>query len=101
MPTLTKTQVANGVYWVEGGRIYEIPDPYDGYDLVVDGPTGIEYVVAVASHFPLNLRAIEEIEAGMDLLQAAISTRVSCSDSKPGSCDESTELGCRTKSPLL
>ncbi|MFC1683410.1 DUF4384 domain-containing protein, partial [Candidatus Zixiibacteriota bacterium] len=56
----------NDPAWVEGGRIYEIPDPYDGYDLVVDGPTGIEYVVAVASHFPLNLRAIEEIEAGMD-----------------------------------
>lgn len=52
--------------WVEGGRIYEIPDPYDNYDLVVDGPKGIEYVVAVASEFPLNLRAIFDIEDGVD-----------------------------------
>jgi|GEM_PF-1832775 len=52
--------------WVEGGRIYEIPDPYDNYDLVVDGPKGIEYVVAVASEFPLNLRTIYDIEDGVD-----------------------------------
>jgi len=52
--------------WVEGGQIYEIPDPYDDYDLIVDGPKGIEYVVAVASEFPLNLRAIYEIEDGVD-----------------------------------
>ena len=51
--------------WVEGGRIYEIPDPYDDYDLVVDGPKGIEYIVAVASEFPLNLRAIYDIEDGV------------------------------------
>jgi hypothetical protein len=51
--------------WVEGGRIYEIPDPYDNYDLVVDGPKGIEYVVAVASEFPLNLRALYDIEDGV------------------------------------
>ena len=44
--------------WITGGRIYEIPDPYDDYDLVVDSPTGIEYVVAIASHFPLNVRAL-------------------------------------------
>jgi hypothetical protein len=52
--------------WVEGGRIYEIPDPYDDYDLIVDGRKGIEYVVAVASDFPLNLRALYDLEAGVD-----------------------------------
>jgi hypothetical protein len=52
--------------WVESGRIYEIPDPSDDYDLVVDGPKGIEYVVAVASEFPLNLRAIYDIEDGLE-----------------------------------
>jgi hypothetical protein len=52
--------------WVESGRIYEIPDPYDDYDLVVDGPKGIEYVVAVVSEFPLNLRAIYDIEDGLE-----------------------------------
>ncbi len=56
----------NDQTWVEGGRIYEIPDPYDEYDLIVDGPTGIEYVVTIASHFPLNLRALFDIEDGLD-----------------------------------
>jgi len=32
----------------------------------VDGPKGIEYVVAVASEFPLNLRAVYDIEDGVD-----------------------------------
>jgi hypothetical protein len=48
--------------WVSGGYIYEIPDPYDDYDLVVDSPTGVEYVVAVASHFPLNVRALHTMD---------------------------------------
>ena len=56
----------NDQAWVEGGQVYEIPGPYDDYDLVVDGPKGIEYVVAVASEFPLNLRAIYDIEDGVD-----------------------------------
>jgi hypothetical protein len=56
----------NDQAWVEGGRIYEIPDPYDNYDLIVDGPKGVEYVVAVVSEFPLNLRAIYDIEDGLD-----------------------------------
>lgn len=51
---------------VEGGRIYEIPDPYDDYDLIVDGRKGIEYVVAVASYFPLNLRSLYDLEEGVD-----------------------------------
>lgn len=45
--------------WVEAGRVYSIPGPQDGYDLVVDGPKGIEYVVAVASPFPLRLDTLE------------------------------------------
>ncbi len=35
--------------YVEGGRIYTIPDYYDDFDLVVDGPPGTEYIQAVAS----------------------------------------------------
>jgi len=52
--------------WVEADYIYEIPDPNDDYDLVVDGPKGIEYVVAVASPFPLNVRTLYDIETTID-----------------------------------
>lgn len=41
---------------VEGGRTYIIPARHDPYELVADGPTGMEFVVAVASRTPfLNL----------------------------------------------
>ncbi len=56
----------NDETWVQGGFIYEIPDPSDDYDLVVDGAKGIEYVVAVASYFPLNMRVLYEIAEGSD-----------------------------------
>lgn len=39
---------------VEGGRTYQVPSRNDPYDLVADGPTGIEYVVAIASPFPFE-----------------------------------------------
>lgn len=39
---------------VEGGRTYRIPSRSDPYDLVADGPPGIEYVVAVASPYPFQ-----------------------------------------------
>lgn len=39
---------------VEGGRTYMIPSRSDPYDLVADGPPGIEYVVAVASPYPFQ-----------------------------------------------
>jgi hypothetical protein len=39
---------------VEGGRAYRIPSRSDPYDLVADGPPGVEYVVAVASPSPLQ-----------------------------------------------
>ena len=39
---------------VEGGRAYRIPSRSDPYDLVADGPPGIEYVVAVASPYPFQ-----------------------------------------------
>lgn len=39
---------------VEGGRSYRIPARSDPYDLVADGPPGIEYVVAVASPYPFQ-----------------------------------------------
>ncbi len=45
--------------WVEAGRIYSIPGPRENYDLIVDGPKGIEYVVAVASPYPLRLNTLE------------------------------------------
>jgi len=40
--------------FVEGARAYRIPSRSDPYDLVADGPPGIEYVVAVASPFPFQ-----------------------------------------------
>jgi hypothetical protein len=40
--------------YVDGGRAYRIPSRSDPYDLVADGPPGIEYVVAVASPFPFQ-----------------------------------------------
>jgi hypothetical protein len=39
--------------WVEGGRVYRIPGRYDDYSLTVDGPSGVEYVQAVASLEPI------------------------------------------------
>ena len=39
---------------VEGGRAYRVPARSDPYDLVADGPPGIEYVVAVASPYPFE-----------------------------------------------
>lgn len=39
---------------VEGGRTYQVPSRNDPYDLVADGPTGIEYVVAIASPEPFR-----------------------------------------------
>ncbi len=40
--------------FVEGGRSYRIPARSDPYDLVADGPPGVEYVVAVASPYPFQ-----------------------------------------------
>ncbi len=42
-------------YYVEGGRVYRIPDRFDDYDLTVNGPSGVEYIQAVASLEPLVL----------------------------------------------
>ncbi|MCK4404360.1 MAG: DUF4384 domain-containing protein, partial [candidate division Zixibacteria bacterium] len=41
--------------YVEGGRVYRIPDRFDDYDLTVNGPEGVEYIQAVASLKPLDL----------------------------------------------
>ena len=41
--------------YVEGDRVYKIPDRFDDYDLTVEGPDGVEYVQAVASLEPLDL----------------------------------------------
>jgi hypothetical protein len=39
---------------VDGGVTYQVPSRHDPYDLVADGPTGIEYVVAIASPEPFR-----------------------------------------------
>jgi hypothetical protein len=36
-------------FFVEGQRVYRIPDRFDDYGLTVDGPEGMEYLQAVAS----------------------------------------------------
>lgn len=41
--------------YVEGERVYRIPDRFDDYDLTVEGPDGMEYVQAVASLEPVDL----------------------------------------------
>jgi hypothetical protein len=35
--------------YIEGGKVYTIPDYYDEYELMVEGPLGTEYIQAVAS----------------------------------------------------
>lgn len=40
--------------WVEGGRVYRIPSRYDDYSLTIDGPSGVEYIQAIASYEPLS-----------------------------------------------
>lgn len=40
--------------FVEGGRTVAIPARSDPYDLVADGPPGVEYVVALASPVPFR-----------------------------------------------
>jgi len=44
--------------WVEAERIVGIPGPRDQYDLIVEGPKGIEYVVAVASPTPMDVGSL-------------------------------------------
>jgi hypothetical protein len=39
---------------VEGDVTYQVPSRHDPYDLVADGPTGVEYVVAIASPEPFR-----------------------------------------------
>jgi hypothetical protein len=41
--------------WVEGNRIYHIPDNYDDYDLTVSGPAGVEYLQIIASREPFAI----------------------------------------------
>ena len=38
----------------EGGRTYQIPSRRDPYDLVADGPAGVEYIVAAAAPFQFS-----------------------------------------------
>ncbi len=46
--------------WTGGQQIYSVPSEQDDYDLIVEGPRGIEYVVAIASQYPLNLSYLAE-----------------------------------------
>ena len=41
--------------FVYGGRTRRIPDGWDHHDLLVSGPSGIEYIVAVASAQPITI----------------------------------------------
>ena len=41
--------------FVHGGRTRRIPDAWDHHDLLVSGPSGIEYIVAVASVRPMTI----------------------------------------------
>ena len=41
--------------FVAGGRTRRVPDAWDHHDLMVSGPSGIEYVVAVASLYPISV----------------------------------------------
>ena len=50
--------------WVEGGRVMSIPESDDAYDLIVDGRRGIEYVVAVASNYPMNFASLGASDDG-------------------------------------
>lgn len=47
----------NDPCYVEGGRLYTIPDYYDDFELVVQGPPGDEYIQAVASLDPFDVPA--------------------------------------------
>ena len=39
---------------VEAGATYRVPSRHDPYDLVAEGPEGMEYIVALASPFPFQ-----------------------------------------------
>ncbi|HET9951568.1 MAG TPA: DUF4384 domain-containing protein [Candidatus Eisenbacteria bacterium] len=39
---------------VRGGETYRVPSRHDPYDLVAEGPVGMEYVVAIASPLPFQ-----------------------------------------------
>ena len=39
---------------IQGGETYRVPARQDPYDLVAEGPTGVEYVVALASPLPFQ-----------------------------------------------
>lgn len=41
--------------YVEGNRVYTIPDYFDDYELAVEGPQGTEYIQAVASLDPFDV----------------------------------------------
>ena len=41
--------------YVEGDRVYTIPDYFDDYELAVEGPPGTEYIQAVASLDPFDV----------------------------------------------
>jgi len=40
--------------FVSAGDVIRFPRPQDGYDWTVDGPSGTEYVQAIATEFPVN-----------------------------------------------
>ncbi len=41
--------------FVQAGRVYELPGDWDDFALTVEGPTGTEYIQAIASPYPFDL----------------------------------------------
>jgi hypothetical protein len=41
--------------FVRAGRVHELPGDWDNFDLAVEGPTGTEYIQALASPYPFDL----------------------------------------------
>ncbi len=41
--------------YVEAGRVYEVPGNWDNFSLYVEGPTGTEYIEAIASPYSIDL----------------------------------------------
>jgi hypothetical protein len=48
--------------FVRGGDVYRIPDTYDDYRLEISGPSGSEYIYAVASYNPIPAPAFIRYE---------------------------------------
>jgi hypothetical protein len=54
--------------WVHAGHIYELPDPGADYDYVVQGPEGVETIVALAhTDFLPDLDDVEAVQKSIEI----------------------------------